>query len=840
MRRAFRLPVRALLAGLAAWTLATWPIAAHFSRAIPFRPSRAPGEAAVRPFEPSDAAQLLFHFWLGGETLSGRIPPMTNPYEFNVSGGNGDAAGDLHYLPFSLVANAVAPFAGPAAGYNAAGLASWLCAALFLSLLARAYAADGRTAFAAALAASTLPASFIPLLHGSPTGFALAFPPAVAWGLARAVRTGRGRYAFAAGAAYFASYLEDLHVFYFVSLALPLFVLLPQTAFPPRPPLRRQVRALWPFAACVAATLAAAFALSARSLAKTTLAGGRSFGEVTPYSLPPAGLFDPAAASPLFLGTALAALAALALVFALFLRRRYAPDAPRAPWWTVLLAAAAVVALVLLALGAYGPFHGLPLRAARKLVPKFTMIRQPAKALCLLPTMAAVLLAGLFAPLAKCAAAPAQMPRARAAVLPLVRLLAAVLVLCAAFGGVSVLSPVLSRIPRSAAAYAAVVRDTPAGEHPRALALPLWPGESHFSSAYEMGAMLSRVRLVNGYAPAPPAGYAEDVFRRFEALNQGRAADDDLDALLALGVKHLIFHADAFPAKVSPWPPAATLRALLANPRLAPLADDGRVFAFRILEEADPEAAAARDNWPEGPYPPFLHWKLSPAADGTARLALRAPVAEAPDLRFVVYDPDGGTALVAEEGAEPEPTTPVAGLPGWREGPCRNPAHGAKLAGATERTKEAFLAAGQLPEPAEDGAYHFPPAMLWHAGKTVPGKPEVTFAPGDIPAGQALFGPHFPLPAGTYEATLRYEFRPQEKPGNTGFSVVRLLEWPCGGARSGEWILDPANDTATLPPLELSGTSPVRLELDYFPSAPLVLRDFSLRPLPAAARDATP
>lgn len=832
MRRAFRFPLAVLCLGLAAWTLATWPLPRRFAEAIPIRPAHAPSEQALLPFTPADAAQLLFHFWLGGETLSGRIPPMTNPYEFNVYGGNGDAAGDLHYLPFSLVANAVAPLAGPAAGYNAAALASYLLAVLFLALLARAVSKNNAAALAASLVAATLPASFIPLLHGSPTGFALAFPPAVAWGLARAVRTGRGRYAFAAGIAYLASYLEDLHVFYFVSLALPFFVLLPQTAFPPHPPFRSQVRALWPFAACVAATLAAAFALSARSLAKTTLAGGRTFGEVTPYSLPPAGLFDPAAASPLFLGTALAALAALALAFALLLRRRYAPQAPRAPWWPVLLAAAAVAVLVLLANGAYGPFHGLPLRAARKLVPKFTMIRQPAKALCLLPTLTAVLFAGLLAPLAKRAAAtPAKMPRARAAVLPLVRLLAAVLVLCAAFGGVSVLSPVLSRIPETAPAYAAVVRDTPAGEEPRALALPLWPGESHFSSAYEMGSMLSRVRLVNGYAPAPPAGYADDVFCRFEALNQGRAADEDLDALLALGVKHLILHTDAFPAKVSPWPPAATLRALWTNPRLESLADDGLTFAFRILETPDAEAAAARENWPGDFFFPFLHWKLAPAADGTARLPLRAPVAEAPDLRFLVYDPDGGTALVHEADGAPEPTTPVEGLPGWREGACRDPAHGAKLVGATAQTKEAFLAAGELPKLEPDGAYHFPPAMLWHAGRIAPGEPGVTFTPEENPAGQALFGPHFPLPAGIYEATLRYEFLPQEKPGKSGFSVVRLLEWPMGGARSEDIILDPAKDTATLPPLEISGTSPVRLELDYFPSAPLVLRDFALKPV---------
>jgi hypothetical protein len=832
MRRAFRFPLAVLCLGLAAWTLATWPLPRRFAEAIPIRPAHAPSEQALLPFTPADAAQLLFHFWLGGETLSGRIPPMTNPYEFNVSGGNGDAAGDLHYLPFSLVANAVSPLAGPAAGYNAAALASYLLAVFFLALLARAVSKNNAAALAAALVAATLPASFIPLLHGSPTGFALAFPPAIAWGLVQAVSTGKRRYAVAAGAACCAAYLADLHVFYFVSLALPLFFLLALALASPLPSFRGLFRSLLPFAACFAGTLVLAFFLSARSLARTSLAAGRSLTEASAFSLLPDGFFDPAAASPLFLGSALVALLALAAAFSLLFRRRYAPDAPRVPWAAVLLAAAAVALLAMLALGAHGPKDGLVLRAARKLVPKFTMLRQTAKGLCLLPTLMAVTLAALLSPLfAKKEKSEKPATRARGAVLPLTRLLAAVLVLCAAGGNLLVLSPVLSRIPSASPVYAAVAADTPAGETPRALALPLWPGESHFSSAYEMGSMLSRVRLVNGYAPAPPAGYADDVFRRFEALNQGRATDEDLDTLLALGVKHLILHAETFPAKVSPWPPAATLRALRANPRLEPFADDGRTFAFRILETPDAEAAAARENWPGDFFFPFLHWKLAPDADGVARLPLRAPVAEAPDLRFLVYDPDGGTALVAGEGVEFEPTAPVEGLPGWCEGPCRDPAHGAKLVGATAQTKEAFLAAGELPKPGPDGAYHFAPAMLWHAGKIVPGKPEVTFTPEENPAGQALFGPHFPLPAGTYEATLRYEFLPTEKPEKIGFSTVRLLEWPMGGARSGEWILDPANDTATLPPLELSGTSPIRLELDYFPSAPLVLRDFALKPV---------
>jgi len=67
----------------------------------------------------------------------------------------------------------------------------------------------------------------------------------------------------------------------------------------------------------------------------------------------------------------------------------------------VTLLSLAIVAIVLLALGTRGPGDALPIRAARKLIPKYTMIRQPMKIFCILPTVLCVLLALLFRHLAQ-------------------------------------------------------------------------------------------------------------------------------------------------------------------------------------------------------------------------------------------------------------------------------------------------------------------------------------------------------------------------------------------------------------------------------------------------------
>ena len=89
--------------------------------------------------------------------------------------------------------------------------------------------------------------------------------------------------------------------------------------------------------------------------------------------------------------------------------------------------------------------------------------------------------------------------------------------------------------------------------------------------------------MVDGYNPFIGKDYFENVFRRFESVNQGVISDEQLAKLNEMGVHWVLFHENLFPEKVSPFPAAATLKNLLTHPRLQLLAQDGPVWAFRIL-----------------------------------------------------------------------------------------------------------------------------------------------------------------------------------------------------------------------------------------------------------------
>lgn len=826
-----------LLAGLLWWAIAAWPLPRLFSQAIPHT-NLNPDSQTVHPLASGDHIQLLYHFWLGLDAFSGHSPFFHNVYEFNLGDDSARRQPDLYYLPFSLVYALVAPFAGHAAGWNAAGLASALLGVLFLGLLARRFTDSTAAAVLAALIAAAFPYRWITLFTGSPTGFAMAFPPLLAYGLDRAIRDRSPLGGLLAGLALFFSYTTDLHVFYFSALACPFFALLSFLRTTPAPrewprAARRVLLPLLPFALLAAAALAVS-ALMKSHLAGSVMAAGRTISEISSYSPSAAGLVSTARAGmanhayfgiPLF--ALLAALLALG-VAALFRRdpaRRHSPGSIL----SIALLVAAVATVILLALGAHAPFSGFPIRAARRLIPEYTMIRQTVKIYCLLPTLLAPLLALLLGPLFRAGPRPAI----RLASLALVAALSAWTVLQA----FAQTSPGFCRLPRTNPAYAAVADDDPAnaGRPAHALALPLWPGDSHWTSLYEYAVMLSRVRLVNGYAPAVPAGYLQDIFKKYESLNQGIASDDQLDGLLTLGVRHLILHANAFPEQVSPFPAAATLRALTAHPRLAPLADDGQIFAFRILPK-HPIEHTPHANWPFDLYAASRHWSWTPPLDipnaQSAPLLLRAPVFPAPALRFLLRPaPGSAQPLLVPPGRAglSSLTQPIAGLPDWLQADLPSPtgAYVDAISGPVA-LDHALLTAGDLPAPGPDGEIHIAPALLFHSGHSAPGQSAVRFFPETVPAGTALYGPNLPVPPGVYDIEIPYS-------ANLPAGTLRLLALPAKTElAAAELALDThsphAHATTLRFPAVTLGPAPLRFELDYNGQANLLLFDIVLRP----------
>lgn len=102
------------------------------------------------------------------------------------------------------------------------------------------------------------------------------------------------------------------------------------------------------------------------------------------------------------------------------------------------------------------------------------------------------------------------------------------------------------------------------------LELPLWPGDSHQSSLYEYMTTLDEVKRINGYTPLVSREYIRTVFAPLHNLDRGTLEQHQYDLLRGLNVKHITVHEhrDIFPAKVSPHPPATTVRRLTNSPYL--------------------------------------------------------------------------------------------------------------------------------------------------------------------------------------------------------------------------------------------------------------------------------
>lgn len=831
-----------LAAGLLLWTLASWPLPRVFSQAIPHT-NLNPTPQIVHPITPGDHLQLLYHFWLGLDVLQGHSPLFHNVYEFNLGDDTARRQPDLYYMPFSLVYAAIAPHGGHAAGWNAAGLASVLVGVLGLGLLARRFSNSWVAAGLATLIAAAFPFRWIALFVGSPTGFGMAFPPLLFYGLDCAIRDRSVRGGLLAGLAIFASYTSDLHTFYFSVLAAPAFAALSFGMAQPSPrqwpaAIRASIAPLLPFVLLVAASIAVSSWMS-RHLSESVMASGRSLAEMASYSPPAIGLVSTVRAGmanhvyfgiPLFalLGTLLAFWAASAV------RARRQIPLPWAERLAVAALVAAVAAVLLLALGIHGPFEGIPIRLIRKVVPKYTMIRQTVKIYSILPALLAPLLAILLG----------RVVRERHT--PALRLgmggLVAGLALWTLAQALDQTTPGFCRLPRENAAYAAVAADDKAnaGKPAHALAIPLWPGDSHWTSLYEYAVMVSRVRLVNGYAPAVPMEYFLEVFKKFESLNQGVASDAQLDALRALGVRHLLLHTDAFPDQVSPFPAAATLRALTAHPRLSLIAEDGLTFAFRILPK-HPVEHVPHANWSDSLHTAMRHWHWDPplpiVQGDSSPLLLRAPVFPAPNLRLLLRLAEGSAQpLFTPPGREgvARLTHPIPGHPDWLQAEFTSPTGGllAAVSGPVA-IEHVLIAAGDLPAPGPDGSIRIAPALLHHVGHSSPGLDTVWFDPDTVPAGNCLDGPNLPFPPGIYDITLSYAFR-TDATESPGFFQVRTLP---AHTLLAEGHLDPAADSLVLSAVPL-GADPIRFEFHYHANLPVALREIRLTPATLRLRPA--
>ena len=117
------------------------------------------------------------------------------------------------------------------------------------------------------------------------------------------------------------------------------------------------------------------------------------------------------------------------------------------------------------------------------------------------------------------------------------------------------------------------------------LEIPLWPGDSSWSSIYEYYATLYHIPMINGYSSFVTRDYIENVFWPLVSINMGCLNKSQFELLQKLNVRYIILHEEAYPQKVSPFP----FKIALCNMRNSPLVkfvkQDGPLYLFEMDDD---------------------------------------------------------------------------------------------------------------------------------------------------------------------------------------------------------------------------------------------------------------
>lgn len=310
---------------------------------------------------------------------------------------------------------------------------------------------------------------------------------------------------------------------------------------------------------------------------------GRGLDEVRLFSPHLADLFDPANVHMerlIFSGWVLLLLALIGLALLLPARPRQKPGAALACLWAGL-----GLIFGLLALGPSLP--ALPLyQALYRWLPYFNFPRVPGRMILMAALLLALLAGWVWRTLL------ARLPGRRwptLATLGLAVLLAIDLWPPTPVG--------ISLLPPPGPVEAAIRQELPPGapSPQRLLGLPIWPGDSHQSSIYELTIARTGATMVNGYSPVVPLAYLEQIYQPLYPLDLGLVDAPALAVLRRLSAPLITFHDDdlVYPAKVSPFPPALARQRLLASGAVEPAAQSGNVFLLRLKPEAQPDPAPA-------------------------------------------------------------------------------------------------------------------------------------------------------------------------------------------------------------------------------------------------------
>ena len=827
-----RVILLSILIAMVVFSWVTWPLGKDFHEGMPS--SHRPEAGGPRYMIAGDHLQFLFHLWMFADATAGKTPLFYHVYEFNQGDDKARYDPGTYYFPLGVF-YAVGHFiGGQAVGWNLMLFVSAWLSFLMTWLLARRFCSSPLTAAVAALPGVLLPYFWACCLGGSPTGPGMMWVPMIFYGVDKAIRDRRVWGGVLAGVALFMSPWADLHVFFFVFLAMPAWMgfclavaLREGTITRQWVSWRDRVVPLL----VIGVLMGAAYlqtALARHSLSGTVQEAGRKAGEASIYAPCWQGWFawDPDNRfNQIYLG--IVAAAVLAVGLGLLVRdvwQRRGGRRGRLAIYGLMLATVAGIALLALGPNIPKDHHQAVWKALRHALPPYKMIRQPAKVFCILAPFLSVALA---LALDRLAAAFTRRAAAVAATIAIGGLLA--------WDYGRRIEPTICLFDYEQGAYRAIAEDAArCGRENRALSIPIWPGDSHWNSLTEYYATLYRTKMLNGYRPSIRNQYLEEVFERLAPLNIGYVSDAELDALLAKKIGYLVIQEDAFPEKVSPFPVSHTLRELLRHPRIQFLARDEAVWAFKILAPGESKPAGLYGDVPVGSVLGGRSWRARSCVgdpscvrrgdrrDDEAYVHLanagdrvRLPPRQlysVEGLRYLVAARGEGTLLATYE-LGPSNTigtvsVPVHGEWSWVELPVPSFEGVGDVVVTLGVTNGAVdvdgvtLVAGSWAWLEPGQSLTLPANAFFRAGYSDVGKGTVHLRAQRTPAAAVFYVPYLPVRPGRYWMTVDYASPVPE------------------GTALGAWTVAPSDGQPLATGPVMAG-SPVRLEFRYDGHSPL-------------------
>ncbi len=545
----------------------TYPLMQNFSRGMPYAQVPASGYETV-PIIQGDHLQFYYYLWLGKEALLGRTALFRNPYEFSARERSAPFTTQL--FPLSLLFLMLS-IGGNFFAYNGVIILCITFSGITGYYLVKLYAGEKLPAILGGVIIALAPFRIGQLLGGHLNGFIIFLLPLTIYFYELAFEKRMVRYGVLAGICLLLFAIVGEHhltyyVFLFTAIYLPLKLIF----------IRKRESTLAPLIAIIVFMfISVVFLLFLKTVlfGGSIASGGRELSEVRLFSPSPQDLFRRTneIEKLIYPGIIPFLLTVFGIVTGTFMRRRF-------PLWQTLFYTVVFVVSLLLALGPSSPLY----RFAYTYVPYFNLPRSSGRIISMtflaMSILSAQGLVGIMEILRKFCGVSAKF----CGVLKYRNIVSYLLLAGVLFDYHPHCRIGLSFPERENKVYD-IIREN-IGDR-KLLELPIWPGDTSWSSIYQYYVTLSKAKMINGYSPAVSRDYVKNTFLPLYPLDFGEMREEQYRLLRELDVKYVVGHAEAFPVKVSPFPFSFTLNNLKSSPYLELLEEVGPISLFE-LEDA--------------------------------------------------------------------------------------------------------------------------------------------------------------------------------------------------------------------------------------------------------------